>query len=541
MALLLTSSLEILMGVLLLLLALFLRKNARKFHDDRIPVEWPILGMLPGLFQEVHRIHDRCVEVFTASGGTFLFKGPRLARLDMLATADPANIHYIMSSNFHNFPKGPLFLKMFDFLGGGIFNSDYDDWRFQRKLARLLLTHRRFNRFLAKTSFDKVENGLIPILEMTAARGSVVDLQDVFQRLTFDTTCTLVTGYDPGCLSPSMPDVPFSKAMDDAEEAVFLRHVVPESVWRFERWVGIGPERKLKEACRVLDSVIGRYIAMKREALGERNVNKGGGGGGEEKEGGVDLLTSYLLQDDETMENVGLTNPDDKFLRDTILNLMIAGRDTTSSALTWFIWLVSNHPDIQTKIRDELESVLPVDEKKQESRKWHIFKADELNKLTYLHAAMCESLRLYPPVPFEHKEAAKPDILPSGHKVDPNVKVLISLYAMGRMEFIWGEDCSKFKPERWISEKGTIKHEPSYKFMAFNAGPRTCLGKEVAFTQMKVVASAIIHNYEIETVKGHNVEPNCSIILYMKHGFKVKVSRRSIDRSNCKLEHKTVV
>ncbi|KAL7255196.1 hypothetical protein ACSBR1_009372 [Camellia fascicularis] len=81
---------------------------------------------------------------------------------------------------------------------------------------------------------------------------------------------------------------------------------------------------------------------------------------------------------------------------------------------------------------------------------------------------------------------------------------------MGRMKFIWGED--------W--------HEPSYKFVAFNTGPRTCLGKEVAFTQMKAVSAAIINNYNVRVVEGYPVVPNASIILCMKHGLKVKVTKR---------------
>ncbi|GMP26363.1 hypothetical protein CsSME_00002831 [Camellia sinensis var. sinensis] len=97
---------------------------------------------------------------------------------------------------------------------------------------------------------------------------------------------------------------------------------------------------------------------------------------------------------------------------------------------------------------------------------------------------------------------------------------------MRRMKFIWGEDCVEFKPERWLSKRGTIKHEPSYKFLAFNAGPRTCLGKEVAFTQMKAVSAAIIHNYNVRVVKGHLVVPNASIIVCMKHGLMVKVTKR---------------
>ncbi|KAF5752788.1 cytochrome P450 family protein [Tripterygium wilfordii] len=97
---------------------------------------------------------------------------------------------------------------------------------------------------------------------------------------------------------------------------------------------------------------------------------------------------------------------------------------------------------------------------------------------------------------------------------------------MGRMSSIWGEDCLDFKPERWILERGGVKHEPSYKFMAFNAGPRTCLGKEVAFTQMKLVAAAMVYNYDIEVVEAHTVTPATSIILHMKQGLKVKVSKR---------------
>ncbi|XAR62306.1 hypothetical protein NMG60_11017023 [Bertholletia excelsa] len=478
---------------------------------DGLPWNWPLFGMLPNLLVHVHHIHDRCADVLARTGGTFLLKGPWFANMDMLATVDPANIHYIMSANFVNFPKGPQFLKIFDFLGDGIFNSDADMWQNQRKLARLHITHPRFIRFLVKTSQRKVEKGLIPILEHVSKQGLVVDLQDLFQRFTFDTTCILVTGYDPGCLSSDLPDVPFSKAMDHAEEAIFLRHIFPESIWKLQRLLGIGQEKKLSKACATLDHIIGKYISMKRDEL-SRGINS------EEHEEGVDLLTSYLKED----ELMGGLKCDDKFLRDTVLNFMIAGRDTTSSALTWFLWLVSTHSSVEAKIREELKAAIP----EKDGNKWRLFTIEEVSKLVYLHSALCESLRLYPPVPFQHKEPHKPDVLPSGHPVDPKLKVMFSLYAMGRMKFIWGEDCWEFKPERWISERGTIKHEPSYKFMSFNAGPRTCLGKEVAFTQMKAVAAAMIHNYQVQVVEGHPISPNVSIILYMEHGLKVRVTNR---------------
>lgn len=516
MAELVIGYLEIFIAVACFFLFYVWREDTKGF-----PRNYPILGMLPGFLYYRNQVHRRVTNTMRLSGGTFLYRGPWFANMDMLATVDPANVHHVMSGNFINFPKGPKFKEMFDVLGEGIFNADLEMWRIQRKIARGFMMHTRFHRFLLETSTGKVEGGLVPVLEHVAENGSVVDLQDLFQRFTFDTSCILITGYDPGCVSVDFPEVPFSKAMDDAEDAILVRHIMPECIWKLQRWVGVGTEKKLSQAWKVLDQVIGGYIAKKRQEVSEAKEE-------EEEKKGCDLLTSYLRQSDGT--TMGLKLDDEKFLRDTIMNLMIAGRDTTSSALTWFIWLVSTHPQVESKIREELKTIIPED---QNHQKWRVFNAQELKPLVYLHASICESLRLYPPVPFQHKEPVQNDTLPSGHSVHPKMKIMIPLYAMGRMESIWGEDAAEFKPERWISERGTVKHEPSYKFMAFNAGPRTCLGKDVAFTQMKPVAASIIHNYQVKVVDAHPVEPNSSIILYMRHGFKVRLHRRSM------LPHKT--
>jgi cytochrome P450 len=155
------------------------------------------------------------------------------------------------------------------------------------------------------------------------------------------------------------------------------------------------------------------------------------------------------------------------------LSLMVAGKDTISSGLTWFLWLVATHPSVEAKIVEEMREHFLVNNE----IKWDI---KETSKLVYLHGAICESLRLFPPVPFEVLYAIDSDILPSGHRIDPNTRMLYCPYAMGRMESIWGEDFLEFKPERWISKIGRIMHVPSYKFIAFNAGPRTCLGKDMS-------------------------------------------------------------
>ena len=99
---------------------------------------------------------------------------------------------------------------------------------------------------------------------------------------------------------------------------------------------------------------------------------------------------------------------------------------------------------------------------------------------------------------------------------------------MGRMESIWGQDCLEFKPERWISERGGIVHVPSFKFITFNAGARTCLGKDISFIQMKIIASAIIWNYRVQVVEGHPISPSISVILHMKNGLMVMISKRNV-------------
>ena len=480
---------------------------------------WPLLGMLPGLLTVLPRVYDFITEVLEDGNLNYLFIGPFLGGIDMLFTVDPANIHHIMSSNFANYPKGTEFKKLFDVLGDGIFNADSDLWKDLRKSSQSMMNHPDFQRFSLATSLSKLEKGLVPLLDHVAKEKLVVDLQDVFQRFTFDTTFVLATGYDPGCLSVEMPEIEFARALDDAEEAIFYRHFKPEVVWKMQRLIGVGAELKLKRAHAIFDRVCSKCIASKRDEISQ----------GIDSSSSKDLLMSSINVDTTKYK---LLNPsDDRFLRDTILSFMLAGRDTTGSALTWFFWLLCNNQEAMTKIRQEINTNLFPRNKTDDgsvSYDSDSFNPQEVKKLVYLHGAVCEALRLYPPVPFNHKSPAKPDVLPSGHKVKANSRILFCLYSLGRMKSVWGEDAMEFKPERWISESGRSVHEPSYKFLSFNAGPRTCLGKEVAMTQMKTVAVKIIQNYDINVVEGHKIKPSPSVILHMKHGLKVTVSKRCL-------------
>ncbi|XXG61335.1 hypothetical protein AAC387_Pa04g3021 [Persea americana] len=493
---------------------------------NKILLNWPMVGMLPYLLLNIHRLHDWCTQVLRDYGCTLVFKGPWFASMDMLVTCDPANINHMLCTNFSNFPKGSDYLEIFDVLGDGIFNSESDTWRYQRKMGHALIRHKGFRQFVARTSRDMVEGELLPFLAQTTQLGLAVDLQDVLQRFSFDSTCVLVFGVNPKCLSVDLPMVPFAKAVDDAKEVIHFRHTVPVTWWKLLRWLNVGEEKKLARAWETIDHFIMQNLSMRREELSKQKEEKE-----EQAEMCNDLLTSYMNYYCNTSQVKGGEETDrpksDKFLRDSTLNFLVAGRDTISASLTWFFWLVSKNSTVESKILHELRSISPKEEGGGNPKKVKVFNAEELGGLVYLHAALCEALRLFPSVPLIHKGATNWDVLPSGHRVRPGMRILYSLYAMGSMEAIWGNDCMEFKPERWISTDGTLStFEHASKFLVFNAGPRSCMGKDISFTQMKAVAAALIYNFHVQVIPGQIVCPKFSIILYMKNGLMVKVTER---------------
>ncbi|XP_071732472.1 alkane hydroxylase MAH1-like [Rutidosis leptorrhynchoides] len=464
-----------------------------------LPIDLPVLGMTLETLLNAHRIHDYVTDILKLSHGNFLLKGPWFANIHMLVTSDPANVHYMLSKNFHNYPKGPDFRFIFDILGDGIFNSDHELWELHRKTTMSLFKQPEFLTLLDMNIKNKVEKGLLPLLEQCQE----LDLQEIFQRFTFDNVCALLLDYDPESLSPNLPILPCEKAFTVVEEALLWRHILPTKVWKLQKRFGLGKEKKMKEAWKAFDDFIYKCLSRKEVEVEERG-----------------LLTSLM----RGFEGQSGTSGDSRqFIKDAILNLMFAGRDTTSTSLSWFFYLLAQNPCVEKKIREEIKTQLG-------GEKWKCLGIKQLEGMNFLHGGICEALRLYPPVALEHKSPSEADILPSGHVVDKHTRIILSFYSMGRMKGIWGEDCMEFKPERWFS-RGSIKHEPSYKFPAFHAGPRTCLGKEMSFIQMKMVASAIIFHYHVKLVQGHQVCPSDSVLLQMKYGLKVKLFPVISDRA----------
>ncbi|KAJ6850925.1 putative cytochrome P450 86A1 [Iris pallida] len=481
------------------------------------PRVWPLLGSLPGLFSNRKRMHDWIADNLRATGAaatyqTCILPLPFLARRQgfVTVTCNPRNLEHVLRTRFDNYPKGPMWQSAFhDLLGQGIFNSDGDTWLLQRKTAALEFTTRTLRQAMTRWANRSIKTRLWRILaDHCDGAAAAVDLQDLLLRLTFDNICGLTFGRDPETLSPELPDNPFANAFDTATEATLQRFLYPSFLWRLKKALGLGAEKSLKSSLEVVDRYMTDAITARKETPSD------------------DLLSRFIKKKDVN----GNAFPT-SVLQWIALNFVLAGRDTSSVALSWFFWTVMQRPDIEEKVVGEVTAVLR-ETRGEDAAKWveEPLAFEELERLVYLKAALAETLRLYPSVPEDSKYVVADDVLPDGTSVPAGSAITYSIYSVGRMESIWGEDSMEFKPERWLSADGQ-RFEPSrdaYRFVAFNAGPRTCLGKDLAYLQMKSIVSAVLLRHRLELVPGHKVQQKMSLTLFMKNGLRVYVRPRDL-------------
>ncbi|RAL51059.1 hypothetical protein DM860_005415 [Cuscuta australis] len=484
------------------------------------PRVWPVIGSLPALVANGNRMHDWIADNLRACGGTYqtcIFAVPFLARKQGLVTVTchPKNLEHILKVRFDNYPKGPMWQAAFhDLLGEGIFNSDGDTWLFQRRTAALEFTTRTLRQAMSRWVSRAIKMRFCPMLETAQLEGKVVDLQDLLLRITFDNICGLAFGKDPQTLAPGLPENSFSLAFDRATEATLQRFILPEFIWKLKKWLGLGMEVDLSKSLKHVDQYLTDVITARKTELVSQNPETGSQHD--------DLLSRFMIKKRESYS--------DKFLQHVALNFILAGRDTSSVALSWFFWLVSLNPRVEEKILIELCSVL-TETRGSDTSKWLedplVF--DEVDRLIYLKAALSETLRLYPSVPEDSKHVIHDDVLPDGTFVPAGSNITYSIYSSGRMKFIWGEDCLEFKPERWLSGDGKkFELDDQFRFVAFNAGPRICLGKNLAYLQMKSIAAAVLLRHQLKVAPGHKVEQKMSLTLFMKYGLLVNVFPRDL-------------
>ncbi|TVU50763.1 hypothetical protein EJB05_02152, partial [Eragrostis curvula] len=564
----------------------------------------PLLGHLPAFVKNRHRFIDWSTELIVGSPEQrmgFWIPGMRTG----IVTANPADVEHVLRANFGNYPKGEHAISMLrDFLGDGLFNSDGEQWLWQRKNASLEFTKRSLRKFVVDVVQAEVAGRLIPLLRRSGDGEAVLDMQDVLERFAFDTICMVAFGHDPCCLADggvlAEAKSEFMRSFGEAQDLIVGRFLDPVEVsWKVKKWLNVGTERRLKKAIADVHGFAMDIVRARRRSAAAA----------EDRD---DVLSRFVASDDHS----------DEVLRDIVLSFLIAGRETTSSALMWFFWLVSSRPDVVARVADEVRAVrestgtrpgkpfgfdalrdmhyrggasyvpgsagpperhclslrqfAATTEQYRALQSWAIGALRHLRRspasrrasaatpdqiievckmkkksidlrtfyemgipkskilapplMHYLHAALTESMRLYPPVPIDSQSCAADDKLPDGTHVGAGWTVMYSAYAMGRLAAIWGEDCMEYRPERWLGDDGAFQPASPFRYTVFHAGPRMCLGKEMAYVQMKSIVASVLEEFVVDVVgkdaSGGVPEHVLSVTLRMKGGLPVQVRTR---------------
>ncbi|MCD9644407.1 hypothetical protein HAX54_032614 [Datura stramonium] len=401
----------------------------------------PIGGTIFNQLLNFHRLHHYMTDL-AGKYRTYRLIGPFR---NEIYTADPANAEYILKTNFENYGKGWYNYSILkDLLGDGIFAVDGDKWRGQRKLSSHEFSTRVLRNFSSVILKKKVAN-LAHILSEAANSNKTVDIQDLFMKSTLDSIFRVAFGVELDSMCGSNEESKkFSDAIDNANAITAWRYV--DILWKIKRALSIGSEAKLRDDIRTVDAFVYKLIQSKTEQMSRPEA---------------DL---YL--------------------------------DTTAITLSWFIYVLCKYPHVQEKIAQEIKEAATGKENATDIKDFAANVSEEaLEKMQYLHAALKETLRLYPAVPVNCKICFSDDTLPDGFSVNKGDLVSYQPYAMGRMKFIWGDDAEEYKPERWFDGDGFFREENPFKFTTFQAGPRICLGKEFAYRQMKIFSTVLLRYF----------------------------------------------
>ncbi|GJC82563.1 cytochrome P450 52A4 [Colletotrichum liriopes] len=370
-------------------------------------------------------------------------------KVRFLLTKEPEHIKTVLTSKFADFGKGPMFHQVWSpFLGDSIFTTDGKTWQDNRSLIRPMFIKDRVSDLAI---FDKWTSTMI---EKFPASGVTFDISDLFYRMTLDVTTDFLLGHSVNSLGN--PKHHFAHAFNEVQSyQMFYTIMAP-----FEHFL---PHGKYNRGIKVIEEFILPFI---QEAL--------------------DLPPSELEKlsksdkDFTFLHNIARFTRDPKIIRDQLVAILLAGRDTTAATLSWTLYELTRYPSIYAKLRNEI--LTTVGPKRAPSY-------EDLKSMKYLTNCLQETLRLYPAVPFNN---GAPDIA-----VLEGDSVVYSTLAMQRRRDLYPEESETFadpaiySPERWENWQ-----PKPWQYVPFNGGPRICVGQNFANTEMAFTMVRLLQKFE---------------------------------------------
>ena len=375
----------------------------------------------------------------------------RTAHLTWYQINHPEGIRRVLQENNRNYGKGALTLGFFKpVVGEGLITSEGALWLRQRRLIQPIF-HRRSVAAFGALMTDETLAMLGRWRPAIEAR-EPVDVPVEMARLTLD----IVTGTLFHAHVGEGPEV-IGRAINTIVEDLGFRFEVP---FYPPRRVPTPRNRRFRTAMRTVDRAVYSIIAGRRRE------------GGDEK----DLLALLMgTRDEASGEAMG-----DKQLRDEVMTMFLAGHETTANALSWALYLISTHPEVERRLREELDDVLGADRR--------VPTIEDLPDLAYTKMVVDETLRLYPPAWITNRQAiAEDEIL--GHRIPAKSFVSLSPYVLHRHPDFW-ERPDTFDPGRFAPGRGNGR--PRFAYFPFGGGPRQCIGQSMALVEAQLVLATVL-------------------------------------------------
>ncbi|GES63507.1 cytochrome P450 alkane hydroxylase [Aspergillus terreus] len=426
-----------------------------------------------------HKDLEFFTEAMRTAKGAAALDNPKTAEANagmaarVIFTKDPENIKALLTGQFADYGKGESFHRDWrEFLGDSIFATDGELWSRSRHLIRPMFVR---DRIVDTEIFEKHVQHLIPLLEGSGSpTGSkIVDVGELFFRFTLDASTDYLLGQ--GTDSLQNPETEFAEAFRYVQhrQALFFRLGV------------FGPllsRKKFREQLKVMDDFIQPYIdrvlSLSTAEL-DQKLSK--------KETFLDALARFTR--------------DPRVLRDQLVAVLLAGRDTTAGTLSFCLFELSRHPEIVAKLREEIRSRVGLGANGQKPT------YNDLKEMKYLNAVLNETMRLYPIVPFNVRFSLRDTTLPRGGGPDgrapigvlEGTKIIYSTMIMQRSPEFYPPPGSPnyFDPRKWHPERWISGWQPKpWQFIPFNGGPRICIGQQFATIEMGYTVVRILQAFE---------------------------------------------
>ncbi|KAK5995320.1 Cytochrome P450 monooxygenase himC [Cladobotryum mycophilum] len=470
----------------------FSRQKGCQDAQSKEPVKDPFIGfdfIYECIFSKpIERYLEYTHQAFRTLGTTYVSKR---WTWETTYTNDSRNIKHVLAVAFDDFELPRLRVSaMAGLLGSGIFTLNGHSWFASRGVLRTSIAKQD-----KEASIQKLERHFQALLGRIPNDGAVLDLQPLFFWLTMDFATEFLMGHSTNMLDPAASHGKEQQFVDDyltcSTEIVKKMQLGPLQHFSFNP----SAYRARKRIFRYIEDFIDESLQRKTQS------------------GAADMERDVLS------ELADMTT-DRKQLRDHILHILVAGRDTTASVLSNLFFVLSRKPNVYAKLREEVLSVAGSEPAT----------SSQLNQTEYLKWCVQESLRLHPVIPTNAREATRDTILPYGGGKDGNSPLLVkkgnlvmyNVYSMHRDEQVFGPDPEDFVPERWSGLR------PGWGYLPFNGGPRICIGQKFALLEAHFLVSRMVQTFEkMEAADDRDWVELYALATTCKNGVDVRLSRCS--------------